>query len=35
MALTGIKVRTAKPTDKQYNLIDGNGMASELSCVVR
>ncbi|EPD6376089.1 MULTISPECIES: tyrosine-type recombinase/integrase [Enterobacterales] len=26
MALTDIKVRTAKPTDKQYKLTDGNGM---------
>ncbi len=26
MALTDIKVRTAKPTDKQYKLIDGSGM---------
>jgi hypothetical protein len=25
MALTDIKVRTAKPTDKQYKLTDGNG----------
>lgn len=26
MALTDIKVRTAKPTDKQYKLTDGSGM---------
>ncbi|SLM61596.1 MULTISPECIES: tyrosine-type recombinase/integrase [Dickeya] len=26
MALTDIKVRTAKPSDKQYKLTDGNGM---------
>ncbi|QDX98824.1 DUF4102 domain-containing protein [Pectobacterium carotovorum subsp. carotovorum] len=26
MALTDIKVRTAKPADKQYKLTDGNGM---------
>ena len=26
MALTDIKVRAAKPTDKQYKLTDGNGM---------
>lgn len=26
MALTDIKVRTAKPTDKQYKLTDGGGM---------
>ncbi|RXJ12594.1 tyrosine-type recombinase/integrase [Lelliottia nimipressuralis] len=26
MALTDIKVRSAKPTDKQYKLTDGNGM---------
>lgn len=26
MALTDIKVRIVKPTDKQYNLTDGNGM---------
>lgn len=26
MALTDIKVRTARPTDKQYKLTDGNGM---------
>jgi len=26
MAITDIKVRTAKPTDKQYKLTDGNGM---------
>lgn len=26
MALTDITVRTAKPTDKQYKLTDGNGM---------
>jgi integrase len=26
MALTDTKVRTAKPTDKQYKLTDGNGM---------
>lgn len=26
MALTDIKVRTAKPTDKQYKLTDGNGI---------
>lgn len=26
MALTDIKVRTAKPMDKQYKLTDGNGM---------
>ncbi|WP_423731810.1 integrase family protein [Hafnia paralvei] len=26
MALTDIKVRTVKPTDKQYKLTDGNGM---------
>ncbi|HAT3636854.1 TPA: integrase arm-type DNA-binding domain-containing protein [Raoultella ornithinolytica] len=26
MVLTDIKVRTAKPTDKQYKLTDGNGM---------
>ncbi len=26
MALTDIKVRTAKSTDKQYKLTDGNGM---------
>lgn len=26
MALTDIKVRTAKPIDKQYKLTDGNGM---------
>ena len=26
MALTDIKVRTAKPTDKQYKLTDGHGM---------
>ncbi|ENY7066547.1 DUF4102 domain-containing protein, partial [Shigella sonnei] len=25
MALTDIKVRTAKPTDKQYKLTDGGG----------
>lgn len=25
MALTDIKVRTAKPTDKQYKIIDNNG----------
>ncbi|EFN9756237.1 DUF4102 domain-containing protein [Escherichia coli] len=26
MALTDIKVRAAKPTDKQYKLTDGGGM---------
>ncbi len=26
MALTDIKVRTAKPTDKQYKLTDGNSI---------
>ncbi|EET1746864.1 DUF4102 domain-containing protein [Escherichia coli] len=26
MALTDIKVRTAKPTDKQYKLTDGSSM---------
>ncbi|MEI7377877.1 tyrosine-type recombinase/integrase [Dickeya chrysanthemi] len=26
MALTDVKVRTAKPSDKQYKLTDGNGM---------
>lgn len=26
MALTDIKVRTAKPTDKQYKLTDGSGI---------
>ena len=26
MALTDIKVRTAKPTDRQYKLTDGSGM---------
>lgn len=26
MALTNIKARTTKPTDKQYKLTDGNGM---------
>ncbi|HFF1964281.1 TPA: Arm DNA-binding domain-containing protein, partial [Escherichia coli] len=26
MALTDIKIRTAKPTDKQYKLTDGSGM---------
>ncbi len=26
MVLTDIKVRTAKPSDKQYKLTDGNGM---------
>lgn len=26
MALTDIKVRTAKPSDKQYKLTDGSGM---------
>ncbi len=26
MALTDIKVRTAKPMDKQYKLTDGSGM---------
>ena len=26
MALTDIKVRTARPTDKQYKLTDGSGM---------
>ena len=26
MALTDIKVRTAKPTDKHYKLTNGNGM---------
>ncbi|WP_445375771.1 Arm DNA-binding domain-containing protein [Photorhabdus tasmaniensis] len=26
MALTDIKIRTDKPTDKQYKLTDGNGM---------
>ncbi len=31
MALTDIKVRTAKPTDKQYMLTDGNGLHLEVS----
>ncbi len=26
MALTNLKVRTAKPADKQYKLTDGGGM---------
>ena len=26
MVLTDIKVRTARPTDKQYKLTDGSGM---------
>ncbi len=26
MALTDLKVRTAKPADKQYKLTDGGGM---------
>ena len=34
MALTDIKVRAAKPTDKQYKLTDGGGMGNAANLLI-